>query len=90
MQKTATRGPAGLRVAFVLRGRCRPARAFEPIQRETAFLPMTELTMVAFGTCLLLLYLAWRERVVSNDRDAGLLAGVAACAGVAGIVSLVV
>ncbi|MDP9603866.1 UNVERIFIED_ORG: hypothetical protein J2W38_003657 [Variovorax paradoxus] len=50
---------------------------------------MNEITMVAFGTCLLLLYLAWRERVVSNDRDAGLLAGVAACAGVAGIVSLV-
>jgi hypothetical protein len=51
---------------------------------------MNELTWAIFGACLLLLYLAWRERLVSNHRDAGLLAGVAACAGVAGIVSLVV
>lgn len=51
---------------------------------------MNELTLVTFGACLLLLYLAWRERVVANHRDAGLLAGVAACAGVAGIASLVV
>lgn len=49
---------------------------------------MSELSLIIFGACLLLLYLAWRERLVSNHRDAGLLAGVAALAGVAGIVSL--
>ena len=51
---------------------------------------MNELTWIIFGASLLLLYLAWRERLVSNHRDAGLLAGVAACTGVAGIVALVV
>jgi len=51
---------------------------------------MNELTWIIFGASLLLLYLAWRERLVSNHRDAGLLACVAACTGVAGIVALVV
>lgn len=57
---------------------------------QSLFSLMNELTLVTFGACLMLLYLAWRERTASNHRDAGLLAGVAACAGVAGIVSLVV
>jgi hypothetical protein len=51
---------------------------------------MIEITWSLLGFALLLLYLAWRERVATNHRDARLLAGAATIAGLAGAAGAVV